>query len=103
MNKKDLRFDIWHYNYCNKAIIDLYSYFNKEDIKFLSKFGINIKNRLYTEREFDKFDEILLRYYKTDKKDKVIQTSEMKKKAISLEQYIKILNIFHTIGIEYEL
>lgn len=34
MNKKGLKFDIWHYNYCNKAIIDLYSYFNKEDIKF---------------------------------------------------------------------
>lgn len=107
MNKniygKGLNKNIWHYNYCNKKIINLYNYFSKEDIAVLKKINIIIENILYSQRDFDIFNELLLNYYETNENDEIIQSCNLKKLNISKKQYIKILEIFNKIEKDYDL
>lgn len=100
---KGLNKNIWHYNYCNKKVIHIYNYFNKEDFEILKNLGIIIENKLYSHREFDIFYDILFKYYETNEVDELLQCSELKKLNISKEKYQKILDIFDKIEKDNDL
>lgn len=107
MNKniygKGLNKNIWHYNYCNKKILNIYDYFSKQDILILKKLNINIENKLYSQREFDVINELLFNYYEVNQNDEIIQSITLKKLNISKEQYRKILDIFSKIENDFDL
>lgn len=106
MNKsiygKGINCKIWHYNYCYKKIINIYKYFNIKELLLLQKIGINIENKLYSEREFDTFNELLYSYYQTTE-SKIIKNTFFNQLGISQNIYIKFLNIFNKISNDYKL
>lgn len=100
---KNKNFKEWHNEYKNKSQIFILKYFSQKEIQILQKFGIIIKNKLYTEKEFDQINEYLFDYYKTNSKDQIIQSEFLKKKKISESDYENILNIFNKIAEDYDL
>lgn len=100
---KSENFKKWHNDYTNKCQIFILKYFSQKEIQILRKLGIIIKNKLYTQKEFDQINEYLFDYYKTNNQDKIIQSEPLKKKKISESDYENILNIFNKIAEDYDL
>lgn len=82
-------------NCVSKAILDIYNFFTKEQIKSLEKLGIILENRKYTINEFDKLDEKIREYYKSEDK--------LKQKGILKQEYLSLLDVLNNIAIKYEL
>lgn len=98
LNKRE-----WHNNYSKKEIINIYDYFSDYYLKVLKKLGIEIENKLYTEKKFDQFNIKLLEYYEIDKNDKIVQNDTLTKESVLKEDYEEILNIFNKIAKDYDL
>ena len=56
-------FDSWYEKYSTKELIDLSKYLSKSDISLIKKLDIKIKNKIYTEQEFEVLNMDLLSYY----------------------------------------
>lgn len=82
-------------NCVSKAILDIYNFFTKEQIKSLEKLGIILENRKYTINEFDKLDGKIREYYKSE--DKLKQMGFLK------QEYLSLLDVLNNIAIKYEL
>ncbi len=82
-------------NCVSKAILDIYNFFTKEQIKSLEKLGIILENRKYTINEFDKLDEKIREYYKSEDK--------LKQMGILKQEYLSLLDVLNNIAIKYEL
>lgn len=107
MNKKfygkGINYKIWHYMYSNNHIVNIYKYLTSRELTTLNKLGIIIENRLYAKREVEIIDMSLYDYYKTDENDNIIENTYLKQRGISKEDYVKILNIFEQIYMDYNL
>lgn len=107
MNKKfygkGLNYRIWYYQYSNKKIINMYKYFNQEELNLLNKLGIALENKLYTKKEFELMDMHLYNYYEVDEKDNIIENALLLEKSISKNEYENILNIFNKIAKDYRI
>lgn len=105
MEKNNKKFIVkkWKYEYENNAIINISKYFSREEISILKKLGVNIDTRLYTEKEFEKINGILLGYYKYSSNDEIIQTDELTKLGVMKEELNNILNIFNKIALDYKI
>jgi len=73
-------YETWHERYMKKEIINIKENLDSNDIEILSKLGINIEDRLYTEYEFEIIDGELLKYYLSDDMDE-----EEKKESVPLD------------------
>ena len=59
-------FDSWYDKYSTAEIIDLKKYLTKNDFSLLKKLNIKIKDKVYTEQEFEILNMNLLSYYISD-------------------------------------
>lgn len=105
MKRENRKFIVkkWKYEYENIANINILKYFSNEEISILKKLGICINSRLYSEKEFEKINSILLGYYKYSENDEIVQTEELTKMGVMKEELNSILNIFNKIALDYKI
>ncbi len=100
INQKTFTFEEWHEKYCNYEFIDINKFLTDNDKEMLKKLGINLKNRLYTEREFEVIDLELCSYYRNeeDMEEEELEEVEPLPEDINREDYEKLINKFSEIG-----
>ena len=76
-------FDSWYDKYSTEEIVDIKKFLGMDDINLLKKLNIKIKNKIYTEQEFEILNMDLLSYYISDDMEE-----EELKQSISLPKYI---------------
>lgn len=85
--KKDIideEYNNWDKKYHTLEYIDLYTIFSEEEKAILSKLGIEIKNKKYTEYEYESIQRELYYYMEIDEDDpEVVATLETTRKYIS--------------------
>lgn len=80
----DEEYNNWDKKYHTLEYIDLYSIFNEEEKAILSKLGIEIKKKKYTEYEYESIQRELYYYMEIDEDDpEVVATLESTRKYIS--------------------
>ena len=98
----DFDFDKWREKYETKEIVDIKKEFTEEDLSLLTKLGVELLDKVYTEREFELLDMDVIKYYYEDN-----MTDEEKEFCIPLpenvtrEEYNKLVNKIHDINIKY--
>ena len=93
----------WREMYMNKEIVDLKKYFTQEDFEIIKKLGIEILDKVYTEREFEVLDgEYILYYYEDDMTDEEkADTKSLEGTGVSREEYNTLLKKFEKINLEH--
>lgn len=93
----------WKEKYFNKELVDLKKYFSEKDFEILTKLGIEIKDKIYTEYEFELLDGDVIDYYKSDDMDEeeLKMGKDLEKTGVSIEDYNQLLDKIHNINMEY--
>lgn len=96
-------FKEWHEKYCNDEVVDLKKYFTQEDFEIIKKLGIEILDKIYTEREFEVLDgEYILYYYEDNMTDEEkADTKSLEGTGVSREEYNTLLKKFEQINLEH--
>lgn len=93
---------IWYHNYCNKGIIDVKSELTLENMKIIEKFGVNIKDGLYTGSEYDKLSNDLGICYAEDPSEEILRYVKPSSYGISKEEFDKLYEKFNEIDNKFE-
>lgn len=98
-----MEFDKWYEKYTTSELIDLKKYFSKEDFKILKKLNIEIKNKIYTEQEFEILDMELIAYYKNEEEMTEEELKEIKElpENVKRDDYNKLLDKINKISKEF--
>lgn len=93
----------WKEKYFHKELVDLKKYFTDKDFEIISKLGIEIKDKIYTEYEFELLDGEVIDYYKSDDMDEeeLKMGKNLEETGVSIEEYNQLLDKIHNINIEY--
>ena len=59
-------YEQWRDKYFNKPVVDLKKHFTEEELEQLRKLGVVIKDKIYTEYEFELLDNQTIMFYKDD-------------------------------------
>lgn len=103
---KDFNFEEWQNKYCNNELIDLKKYLDSNDIELLKKLDIDIKDKLYSNYEFDLLEGKLLRYYKNEKemsKEDLELSKPLDNTGVSRADYNVLLEKFNKISDDYNI
>ena len=97
-----LRLDEWKERYENKEIVNIKNEFTINELALLQKLGVELMDKLYTEREFEILDMKVISYYYDDtmsdeEKAECIQLPE----GVSREEYNKLTDKIHEINLKY--
>ena len=88
-------FDVWYEKYSTLEIVDLKKHLSKEDFDLLKRLNIEIKDKVYTEQEFEILDMELLGYYiDEDMTEEELEKVKKLPKGVSREEYISLLEKF---------
>ena len=105
--KKDIideEYNNWDKKYHTLEYICIYSILNKEEIAILSKLGIEVQNKKYTEYEYELIQRELNYYMEIDEEDsEVVETLKSTRKYISdkdvsQEEFDKIVNKIYSLS-----
>lgn len=92
----DKEYKEWDEKYHNLEVIDVKKHLSSKDIKTLKKLGIKVKNKIYTEYEFECLTMDLLAYYDDPEMDLSEEEKEFQKSLdgtnVSREEYNEVLN-----------
>ncbi|MCR5185775.1 MAG: hypothetical protein K6D97_01485 [Clostridia bacterium] len=92
----DKEYKEWDEKYHNLEVIDVKKHLSSKDIKILKKLGIKVKNKIYTEYEFECLTMDLLAYYDDPEMDLSEEEKEFQKLLdgtnVSREEYNEVLN-----------
>lgn len=92
----DKEYKEWDEKYHNLEVIDVKKHLSSKDIKILKKLGIIVKNKIYTEYEFECLTMDLLAYYDDPEMDLSEEEKEFQKSLdgtnVSREEYNEVLN-----------
>ena len=94
-------FDVWYEKYSTLEIVDLKKHLTKEDFKLLKKLNIEIKEKIYTEQEFELLDMELIAYYIDEDMKEEFADSKPLPEGITREKYNKLLEKLSSISSEY--
>lgn len=103
---KDFNFEEWQNKYRNNEFIDLKKYLDSKDIELLKKLDIDIKDKLYSNYEFDLLEGKLLRYYKNEKEmsnEDLKLSKSLDDTGVSREDYNALLKKFNKISDDYKI
>lgn len=103
---KDFNFEEWHEKYLNYEYIDLKKYFNESDIEIINKLGLEVKDKLYTNYEFDILNgDYIMYYYDEEEMDEeeLKETKSLEGTGVSREEYNDLLKKFEEILVNYEV
>lgn len=94
----------WQNDYHNKRIIYLISEFTKDELNQLERLGITIKDKVYTEYEYESIKLELGKYYIEEGMDEeeLENVETLDDKNVSREDYNKILKNFDEIDRKYQ-
>ena len=97
-----LRLDEWKERYENKEIVNIKNEFTINELELLQKLGVELIDKLYTEREFEILDMKVISYYYDDtmsdeEKAECIPLPE----GVSREEYNKLTDKIHEINLKY--
>ena len=96
-------FDVWYEKYSTLEIVDLKKHLSKEDFDLLKSLNIEIKDKVYTEQEFEILDMELLGYYiDEDMDEEELKESKPLPEGITREEYNKLLEKLSSISSEYK-
>lgn len=85
----DKKLKKWLNKYWNDYKFEVFNYFDEADLGSLKKLNICVSNKLYSERELERFEMQLLRYYNKEEL--------LKKRFVSYAEYEKILQIIQKV------
>lgn len=92
----DKEYKEWDEKYHNLEVIDVKKHLSSKDIKILKKLGIKVKNKIYTEYEFECLTMDLLAYYDDPEMDLSEEEKKFQKSLdgtnVSREEYNEVLN-----------
>ena len=92
----DKEYKEWDEKYHNLELIDVRKHLSSKDIKILKKLGIIVKNKIYTEYEFECLTMELLAYYDDPEMDLSEEEKEFQKSLdgtnVTREEYNEVLN-----------
>lgn len=92
----DKEYKEWDEKYHNLDVIDVKKHLSSKDIKILKKLGIKVKNKIYTEYEFECLTMDLLAYYDDPEMVLSEEEKEFQKSLdgtnVSREEYNEVLN-----------
>ena len=93
----------WYEKYCNDEVVDLKKYFTQEDFEIIKKLGIEILDKIYTEREFEVLDGEYISYYYEDEMtdEEKAETKSLEGTGVSREEYNTLLKKFEKINFEH--
>lgn len=97
-----LRLDEWKERYENKEIVNIKNEFTNNELELLQKLGVELMDKLYTERDFEMLDMKVISYYYDD-----TMTDEEKEECIPLpngvtrEDYNLLVDKIHQINLKY--
>lgn len=95
-------FDKWYEKYSTNEIVDLKKYLSQEDFDLIKKLNIEIKDKVYTEQEFEYLDMDLLAYYiAEDMDEEELEESKPLPENVSREEYNTLLEKISKISNEY--
>ena len=95
-------FDVWYEKYSTLEIVDLKKHLSKEDFDLLKSLNIEIKDKVYTEQEFEILDMELLGYYiDEDMDEEELKESKPLPEEVTREEYNKLLEKLSSISSEY--
>ena len=97
-----LRLDEWKERYENKEIVNIKNEFTINELALLQKLGVELIDKLYTEREFEILDMKVISYYyedtmSNDEKAECIPLPE----GVSREEYNNLVDKIHEINLKY--
>lgn len=98
-----MEFDKWYEKYSTKELVDLKKHLSKEDFNLLEKLKIKIKNKIYTEQEFEILDMELIAYYRNEEEmsKKELEESKILPENVTRESYNRLLEKMNKISEEY--
>lgn len=79
----------WNETYHNEEIVDLKKHLSAEDFEIIVKLGSKIKDKVYTEYEFEVLNMELLAYYKTEdmNEEELKEVKSLEGTGVSRKQY----------------
>lgn len=94
-----IEYNKWYEKFSTIEKIDLNKYFTKEDFKILRKLGIKIKNKIYTELEFELLEMEFASYYYEDSMTDVEKTyaTSLDGTGVTREEYNELIKKFDKI------
>lgn len=88
--------------YLEDEEVNILSFLSEKNIETLSKLGITIEDKLYTEDEFEMVEEEIYLYYSDPNDPDLPEIKSLKEKNVSDEEYKDLIEVFLTISREYE-
>lgn len=94
--------DEWRERYENKEVVNIKDEFTISELALLEKLGVELKDKIYTEQEFELLDLKVISYYYEDE-----MTDEEKEdcidlpKDVSREEYNDLVEKIHQINLKY--
>ena len=101
-NEPSPEYKKWYEEYSTVEKIDLRKYFTAQDFEILKKLEIEVKDKIYTEREFEELDSEYILFYYDDSmtEEEKKETKSLENTGVSREEYNKLLEKFHKINME---
>jgi hypothetical protein len=99
-------YEEWSKKYHNEEFIDLIKSLNDNDIIILNKLGIEVKDKIYTNYEFDLIEGELLRYYRNEDEmdeEELKFCKSLEGTGVKREEYNNVLEKFNKISEEYNI
>lgn len=98
-----MEFDKWYEKYSTKELVDLKKHLSEEDFNLLEKLKIKIKNKIYTEQEFEILDMELIAYYRNEEEMSKEELKESKPlpECVERKDYNNLLEKMNKISEEY--
>ena len=102
MNDENYEFDLE--KYFSNEIVDLKEHFNENDLSIIKKLNIEIKDKIYTEYEFENLFMEFIDYYKSKDMDNesIKMAKSLKGTGVSRGEYNKLLDKFKKINKIYK-
>lgn len=98
-----IEFEKWRIRYETKEIVDIKEEFTKKELELLKLLGVELLDKIYTEREFELLDMEVIKYYFEDTMtDEEKDTCVPLPNNVSREEYNKLVNKIHDINAKYE-
>lgn len=102
-NEPSPEYKKWYEEYSTIEKVNLKKYFTSQDLEILKKLGIEVKDKIYTEREFEELDsEYILFYYEDNMTEQEkSETKSLENTGVTRKEYNNLLDKFHKINLEF--
>lgn len=96
-------FEKWKNHFFSEQIVDLKKYFDDKDFEILNKLKIEVKDKIYTESEFEQLYSKYLQYYLSNnaEDDELLNIKPLESTGVSREDYNKLLSKMEKINQDY--